>query len=150
MRTRLFFMFAAVIFAATFAGCSNSHIDGDWEPMKWTTDVNTTSGGYVEVPNEGGTYVFTCKNYSGIWLSHATEITGNEKNIFYAGEQKDANGAYDFNNITTTWAAIKSEEGKLIVTIAPNETATSRTLEVVVTAGDVFDYFEFRIQPSEE
>lgn len=132
MKIKLFMTFVAALFAATFASCSKD--DGDWDPMKWRTDVKTASDGYVEVPAEGGTYVFKCKNYSGFWICDALETVGADERFF------DDQGG----NVTTTWATISAADGKLTVSIEPNTTASSRLLNVTVTAGDIFDYFKFR------
>lgn len=127
-----------VLFTSMFIRCDDVFV-GDWDEMKWLTDVKTASDGYVEVPAEGGTYVFTCKNYSGFWLSDATEVVGTSKQIYYPRE-----GGNDVFNIETSWATISSADAKLTVSIEPNTTANSRQLNVVVTAGDIFDYFNFR------
>lgn len=131
----------AVLLAATFASCSKD--DGDWDPIKWRTDVKTASDGYVEVTADGGTYVFTCKNYPGFWLSDATETSGTSSKVIYPNRE-----ANDFNNINASWATISSSDGKLTVTIEPNATAETRLLDVYVTGGDIFDRFLFRQSPS--
>lgn len=140
MRTKLLLAIIAVLFAATYASCSDD--DGDWPPMRWKTDVKTSDGGFVVVPAEGGTYVFTCTNYSGLWIDYASETTDGKTKNFY---EESGN-----STINVTWATIKLAEGKLTVTIAPNEAATSRTLCVSTTAGDIFATFKFTQQLSEE
>lgn len=47
--------------------------DGDWESMKWKTDAKMNKERIINVPVSGGTYVFTCKNYSRFWLSVVIE-----------------------------------------------------------------------------
>ena len=44
------------------SSCSDE--DGDWDPMKWKTEVKKSSDDYFHVPPQGGTYVFYCTNYS--------------------------------------------------------------------------------------
>lgn len=139
--TKLFLnIMVAFLAISALAGCSGEELDGDWDLMKWKTEVKVGKGGYVEVPKAGGTYQWTCKNYHGFWLSGARETAsdGSKKSFWIYGTESD------FNHLTTTWSTIKAEERVLTVTIAPNETDSTRILEVQVTAGDIFDQFNFR------
>lgn len=139
MKKNLFFAFMAVLFATVFASCSDD-VDGKWEKMKWSTDVKTANDGYVEVPEDGGTYVFTCKNYPDFWLVYLYEAEGTNVQKTYTGDENSS----DYMHINGTWATVKSEDSKLYVTIEPNTTENGRVFSLTVTAGDIFDYFNFR------
>jgi len=140
MKARAFIGAAvALLVAATFAGCTE--YDGDWDPMKWSTEVKASKDGSVDVPKSGGAYVFKCTNYGGFWLSSAAEEAEGKSATFYA----DSDGN-TWQDITTSWAKVKAEDGVLTVTIEPNTSETERQLNVCVTAGDIFDYFDFKQQ----
>lgn len=72
MKTKEFFgvLFIAFLTVAGLTACTDD--DGDWERMKWKTEVKMENGHVISVPAEGGTYQFTCQNYS-IWFSTLQE-----------------------------------------------------------------------------
>lgn len=131
-----------------FSACSNVNrgLDGDWPPMKWKTEVKTSKdkeGHYIDVPKEGGTYTFKSINYGEtFWLSQAEEIQEGRSNIYYAGQSNSVNRT-SWYTLETKWSNIKRGDSNLVVVIQPNKGA-ERTLNVGVTAGDVFDSFSFR------
>ena len=73
MKIREFFrmLFIAFLAVAGLTACSNE--DGDWESMKWKTDVKMEKGHSISVPVKGGSYLFTCRNYGCIWFSDLQE-----------------------------------------------------------------------------
>ncbi len=122
-----------VVLATMLASCAN-RLDGDWDPMKWRTEALVGKGGKVRVPPQGGTYTFTCTNYSSIWLADIMEdgVLINKPN--------------EFQHLMGAWSDSKTEKNLLTVTIQPNATGKQRVLEVSPTAGDIFARFVFEQQ----
>ena len=137
MKKNLLLLFLMVL---PFFVSSCSDEDGDWDPMKWKTEVKKSSDDYFHVPPQGGTYVFYCTNYSSFWVVSATEKVAR-------GEEKSFSPNYDDNkdaSITTDWLTAKSEGNILTVTIQPTTLDANRFMKVEVEAGDVFDEFYFK------
>ena len=65
----LFKILLLIIFATTFIACESEEKDGDWEAMKWETNVSNINKNKIEVPNEGGVYVIKCTNYKSFWIT---------------------------------------------------------------------------------
>lgn len=122
-----------------FVSCSDE--DGNWDSMKWSSEVRTSKDGTVDVPQSGSTYTYTCKNYNGFWLTRTNEKINGEEKQFYANEDSNT-----WNSVSGVWSTAKVENNVLTVTISSNDTGTSRELIVSVTAGDIFDGFTFKQQ----
>lgn len=120
----------ALLIVAGLTACSDD--DGDWNPMKWKTDVKMAKGHVVSVPVDGGTYQFTCKNYGSFWFS------GIYEDGIYVEE-----GYYDANLIIGKWSRMTADKRVLTVEISPNDSGKQRTVEGGVTVGDAFDDFTF-------
>ncbi len=137
-----------VIGALSFGFCSCSDDDGDWDPMKWKTSVQTGKDGVIAVESDGGTFEFQCKNYSPWMSSVKIQETGKAEQTFYPSDD----GRYADQNLyidaTGVWA--RCQGNTLKVTISPSTSQNVRTLTVNVTAGDVFDSFTFRQQGTPE
>ncbi|SFG17825.1 hypothetical protein [Prevotella sp. KH2C16] len=121
-----------VAVAFTLASCGD-RLDGDWDPMKWRADVPVDKEHKVQVPSQGGTYTFTCTNYSSIWLGGGSV---KEDGVYL--DRPD--GIY---HIAGTWSDSKVEKNVLTITLQPNATGKRRVLEVHPTAGDIFARFIF-------
>ena len=78
----LFKILLLIIFATTFVACESQEKDGDWESMKWETNVSNINKNKIEVPNEGGVYVFKCTNYKSFWI-YALSENGEYLSISY-------------------------------------------------------------------
>lgn len=113
------------------SSCTCTSKEGEWDPMKWKTDVKMTKDHSISVPSEGGTYLFSCKNYSGIWLS-GVNVNEERQEII------------DFHKSEGDWGHVFCEQNTLSVTILPNHTGKLRIISVGPTAGDIFDYFTFK------
>lgn len=120
----------AVFAVAGMAACSEE-LDGGWDPMEWSAEGGVGKDGSISVPAAGGTYTFACKNYGGIWLS----------DIRVGGELLEYDGFYHAQG---KWISIDTDKNILTVTISPNDSGEARTATVGVTAGDIFDYFDFK------
>ena len=115
----LFKILLLIIFATTFVACESQEKDGDWESMKWETNVSNINKNKIEVPNEGGVYVIKCTNYKSFWI-------------------------YEDKKIEREWYSIKIDDGSIMtVSILSNSSDDNRTLEIGIQAGDVFDSFLF-------
>lgn len=112
--------------------CTQEPEDGDWEAMKWKTEVKKDKDGMIRIPAEAGTYTFTCANYSFFWISSVTEGTND------ISPDKDSHKAAEGE-----WSHIKVEGDVLTVAIDANTSTGSRALRVYVTAGDIFADFTF-------
>lgn len=126
----LFKILLLIIFATTFVACEIE--DGDWEAMKWETNVSNINKNKIEVPNEGGVYVFKCTNYKSFWI-YALSENGESLPISYEDEK-----------IEREWYSIKIDDGStMTVSILSNSSDDNRTLEIGIQAEDVFDSFLF-------
>ena len=128
----LFKILLLIIFATTFVACESEEKDGDWEAMKWETNVSNINKNKIEVPNEGGVYVIKCTNYKSFWINALSE-SGESLPISYEDEK-----------IEREWYSIKIDDGNtMTVSILSNSSDDNRTLKIGIQAGDVFDSFLF-------
>ena len=117
--------------------CSDNkdELVGIWSPMEWTTDnkLVVADNKYV-VSYFGDTISFVCKNYGSFWFSNA-EIVDSviEPNM-------DSN---DLTKLDGNWFSASIVENEMQVVFDKNSDITDRTVSIIVTAGDIFDYFDF-------
>lgn len=128
----LFKILLLIIFATTFVACESEGKDGDWDPMKWETNVSNINKNKIEVPNEGGVYVIKCTNYKSFWINALSE-NGESLQISYADEK-----------IEREWYSIRIDDGNtMTVSILSNSSDDNRTLKIGIQAGNAFDSFLF-------
>lgn len=128
----LFKILLLIIFATTFVACESEEKDGDWEAMKWETNVSNINKNKIEVPNEGGVYVIKCTNYKRFWI-YALSESGESLPIDNEDEK-----------IEREWYSIKINDGNtMTVSILSNSSDDNRTLEIGIQAGNAFDSFLF-------
>ncbi len=123
--------------AITLASCNTTETNelGKWEPMVWETGNPPKKVARTNyVPSAGGEFIFYCVNYVP-WFEGAV---ANGK-YYYPPREKN-----DFNTLTTEWAKAEINGNKLKVTFDANETGMERQLTLEVTAGDIFDTFNFK------
>ena len=137
MKKRLWLLLLLVI-PLFISSCSKE--DGDWDPMKWQTEVKKSSDGNIHVSPNGGTFVFYCKNYSSFWLTEVTESEpgGTEKHFYPEYNDRE--------NFSIKEAAFASYLIliEFTVTIEPTTSNGFRFIKLEIEAGDVFDEFNFR------
>ena len=143
MKKLLLFLFAML----TICSCDVIDDDGRWERMKWEkTDYPTVKVGnteYINVPVEGGTYIFHCINYQGFWLSDMWFEKDGTQWHSYDEHHDDPDYERDFEHYFSEWIDVKAKrDGVLEVVFQPN-TGAERKAGVGVTAGDIFDTFSF-------
>lgn len=100
-------------------------IDGDWDSMDWEPKHTIYDNAYT-IPANGDTIVFVCKNYAP-WICAST--------------------SYEFKNnnhkqIEGECFSALVEDNTLTIVFSEN-TGAERSVEIDVTAGDIFDYFKF-------
>ena len=128
----LFKILLLIIFATTFVAWESEEKDGDWEAMKWETNVSNINKNKIEVPNEGGVYVIKCTNYKSFWI-YALSESGESLPIDNEDEK-----------IEREWYSIKINDGNtMTVSILSNSSDDNRTLEIGIQAGNAFDSFLF-------
>ena len=67
-------LLGALMVLFVLAACDFVEKDGDWDPMVWTVDNSNEKTDIIhEIPAEGGTISFTCKNYSAPWIVIAAD-----------------------------------------------------------------------------
>ena len=131
-----------LLMSVGLSGCDKKDepIVGKWTPMKWETDV-TMDGHMVTVPQQGGTYQFTCTNYEGFWLAGLEEQTfdpDNKREVTIYSYPDDT-----YRTIKGVWADATVQGNVMTVTVSANDTGKSRTAVVMPTGGDIFDHFRF-------
>ena len=111
----LFKILLLIIFATTFVACESEEKDGDWEAMKWETNVSNINKNKIEVPNEGGVYVIKCTNYKSFWI-YALSESGESLPIDNEDEK-----------IEREWYSIKINDGNtMTVSILSNSSDGNR------------------------
>ncbi len=137
MKTMKIWRFALAMFAAfSLASCSSDDPDGKWDPMAWKVEVPVqTTDGVYNVSEKGSEFTFSCLNYSQPWMENAMS------NGEYYYPPREAN---DYHTITNDWFKAEITGNKLIVVFEANETMEERTLQLTVTAGDIFYTFKFK------
>ena len=128
----LFKILLLIIFATTFVACESQEKDGDWESMKWETNVSNINKNKIEVPNEGGVYVIKCTNYKSFWINALSE---NGESLPIDNEDE---------KIEREWYSIKINDGNtMTVSILSNSSDDNRTLKIGIQAENAFDSFLF-------
>lgn len=126
---RLAFMMLAVVFS-----CDRQ--DGNWDSMLWKAeDPMVIDNGIYDVSDRGGTFTFTCRNYSRPWIENAVSVEG-----YHYPERKNN----DYNTILTDWFKAEIVGKKLTVSFEPNMESRDQFLSLTVTAGDIFYTFKFK------
>ena len=129
-------LLGALMVLTVRAACDFVEKDGDWDPMVWTVDNSDEKTDIVhEIPAEGGTISFTCKNYSSPWIV----IAADEEKQYFPPREND-----NYRIIVTDWFKADMVGNKLQVTFKANTTEKERPLRLAVTAGDIFYTFGFK------
>ena len=128
----LFKILLLIIFATTFVACESEEKDGDWEAMKWKTNVSNNNKNKIEVPNKGGVYVIKCTNYKSFWINALSE------------SDESLPISYEDEKIEREWYSIKIDDGStMTVSILSNSSDDNRTLKIGIQSGNAFDSFLF-------
>jgi hypothetical protein len=134
----IFVMIAAIL---SLVSCSSvekdGEKDGDWDSMVWKAEVPVviTTDGIYDVSVDGGKFTFVCQNYSSPWIECAT--SGESR--YYPPRETN-----DYHTITADWFKAEIVGNKLSVTFDSNKDYNVRSLELSVTAGDIFYTFKFK------
>lgn len=129
-------LLGALMVLTVLAACDFVEKVGDWDPMIWTIDNSNEKTDIVhEIPAEGGTISFTCKNYSSPWIV----IAADEEKQYFPPREND-----NYRIIVTDWFKADMVGNKLQVTFKANTTEKERPLRLLVTAGDIFYTFGFK------
>ena len=129
-------LLGALMVLFVLAACDFVEKVGDWDPMVWTVDNSDEKTDIIhEIPAEGGTISFTCKNYSSPWIV----IAADEEKQYFPPREND-----NYRIIVTDWFKADMVGNKLQVTFKANTTEKERPLRLAVTAGDIFYTFGFK------
>ena len=111
--------------------------DGKWQKMKWTNVNNLMNRqGVYLIPEEGGVFVFQCRNYDHPWIDSVT----------VDGVEYVVNNA-DNREFIGDWCIVRFDGNNMYVTAVPMpQSLEARSLTVHVTAGDIFDTLMFSQQ----
>ena len=115
--------------------CSFEEPEGKWDKMKWKNIDNLSKVNNIYViPEEGGTFTFECKNYTP-WLA----------DVIVNGEHQDLLTHENRKAYKNDWFEVKITDKNVVFTFDEiEEPMTARGVEVVATAGDIFDTFHFQ------
>ena len=124
-----------IIATLSFTSC-NKDVEralGDWDPMIWKTEAQTTQkdDAYI-IDANGGEITFICNNYSAPWLADADSL---DKHYYIE---------YDVRSYDADWFKADINDNVLIVTFKANPNPVERPLKLTVTAGDIFHAFYFK------
>ena len=129
LRTFLFLMVALV----AVVSCGDEP-DGKWDKMQWTNVNNLMNvNGVYLFPEESGSYTFLCRNYDRPWIESVI-VNGVPQAV-------DNEDRFQFNG---EWFTLNFEGNKLIINVKElPESVESRSFDLNVTAGDIFDTLNF-------
>lgn len=127
-----------ILLIVTLIGLTSCNIDepdGKWDKMKWKNIDNLSKVNNIYViPKEGGTFTFECKNYTP-WLA----------DVIVNGEHQDLLTNENRKAYKNDWFEVKITDKNVVFTFDEiEEPMTTRRVEVVATAGDIFDTFHFQ------
>lgn len=149
IKKSLLFAFTLVLIALCSSGCSND-IDGDWDVMKWKKEVpkkvKVNGASCYHIPIQGRTCQFNCKNYSSFWISHVRILGTPAWKDWNVGDYIYPEKINDFmienQNISADGFKV-SIQGNTMNVIFDENNSFTKYIEVVVSAGDIFDTFRF-------
>lgn len=133
MKERAKTLLLLLVLLVGVAACGSDEPDGKWAKMKWENvdNLEKVNGVYV-IPEGGGSFTFECKNYNP-WLA----------DVIINGEHQDM--GENWKEYKDDWLEVKVVDKKIIFTFDKiGESMTTRRVEIVVTAGDIFDHFSFQ------
>lgn len=128
-----------ITFASAFVliSCSDKEdLIGDWAPMEWEAEqllYTYLDNGAYAISGKGDTVSFVCSNYDGIWFDG---FTINKLPIVPEFENEG------HTRMKCPWFSASLDGNKLTVIFA-TDTVSTRQMEITVTAGDIFYYFDF-------
>ena len=109
-------------------------MEGLWPEQQWVTmDGQSLEERTFSVAQSGGTYSFTCTNYSGMWLGGVLED----------GVYRELSLSNNYHEYSDDWCDFSMDDSLLTVRIFANETGRERVLDVCTEAGDSFNTFRF-------
>lgn len=138
------YVWAAATACLALAACEplTEPLDGDWEAMKWShpkyKTVMMDGYSYYFVPADGGSYSFRCKNYKPWLTDHIFEVNGEIRHSYMDVDHNERIWNYYQND----WCRVDVADDSVKIQFAPN-TGNVRKAVIGVTAGDIFDCFEF-------
>ena len=134
-RTGAIYVIALAMLAVlSLSSCDKQ--DGDWDSMVWKAEVPMViDDGVYDVSDRGGTFTFTCRNYSKPWIEGA--VSGEEH--YFPDREKN-----DYHTIMADWFKAEIVGNKLTVFFEPNKESREHILSLTVTAGDIFHTFTFK------
>ena len=93
-RTGAIYVIALAMLAVlSLSSCDKQ--DGDWDSMVWKAEVPMViDDGVYDVSDRGGTFTFTCRNYSKPWIEGA--VSGEEH--YFPDREKN-----DYHTIMADW-----------------------------------------------
>lgn len=146
----ILYTFAIVFIALCNSSCSNEPLDGDWDSMEWqkavTEKVIVNGVNCYHIPIQGGTCQFKCKNYNGFWINHARILGAPSWVDAEAGDYifpaMTDGTPRDNQHVSADGLKVSIEGNTMNVTFDENQ-SFAKYVEVVVTAGDIFDTFRF-------
>ena len=125
----------AFISIVAILGCSSTDLDGDWEPMKWQPEGKIVSNdGVYSIEAQGTTITFLCSNYKSPWMSDAIS-----NGTYFLPEHEEN----DNKNIRGDWFSATLTGNRLTLIFTEN-LSTERSMQLTVTAGDIFYTFYFK------
>lgn len=109
---------------------------GEWNKMVWKVDNGQKANNQTySLSAEGDIITFTCTNYSSPWICDALS----ESEHYYPDIENN-----DIFNLSADWFKAQIIGNVLRVSFEPNTTEQERTLELTVSAGDIFYTFKFK------
>ena len=133
MKERAKTLLLLLVLLVGVTACSSDEPDGKWAKMKWENVDNLEKvNGVFVIPEGGGSFTFECKN-NNPWLA----------DVIINGEHQDM--GENWKEYKNDWLEVKVIDKKVIFTFDKiGDSMTARRVEIVVTAGDIFDHFSFQ------
>lgn len=130
--------FLLLVLALLTVSCNGKdEFEERWDKMEWQKvtygSISKKGRKYVQIPKEGGTCTFKCKNYKKFWLSHVA-ITKDGSSIVHHDISDDR---FSFTDKTIQVYI----NGDVMTVHFPPSDGNEREFEILVTAGNIFYYF---------
>lgn len=142
MKKILWVMFATIL---SLVSCSNDNkgdIDGLCEPMEISSkevslDTSKKEGIFINIPKGGESFSLQVNNYDDWWLSSLSEKFG-QNGKFKLNKQSRKNNPKVSKD---GWYQVEVGSNKVKCVISENDQAAPRTIQLVMTGGDIFQTF---------
>lgn len=145
MKKILLIVFAAMLSLVSCSSDNNDNkgeIDGLEDPMEISSkevslDTSKKEGIFINIPKSGETFSLQVNNYDDWWISSVSEKTDQSGDFKLNKQSRKSNRKVSKDG----WYQVEVNSNKVECVISENDQAAPRTIQIVMTGGDVFQTF---------